>query len=203
MANRAWCAAAAAAVLAGVLPRPARAADSGQGSAPQADDRTLVALAVALACAEAPEAGAGAPAPAAASPDGGRELELVATVRAKTLTFDAAPRAQVASRGIGSRRAPWKIERVNLPIHPQPGVVYHDVAVRLTLTGDAEELAALLREAKRASTGILLERGAPASAPPELPADAGAAPAPVAEATAPPAGARGEPTVPSTPAKAP
>ena len=86
MTNRAWRAAMSVAVLAGAYPRLARAADSGQGSTPLADDRTLVALAVALACAEAPEAGAGAPELSAAAPAGqGPELELVATVHARAL----------------------------------------------------------------------------------------------------------------------
>jgi len=206
MANRTWRAAMAVAVLAGAFPRPARAADSGQGSTPLADDRTFVALAVALACAEAPEADAGAPAPSAAAPaEQGPELELVATVHAKALKFEVVPKTQVAFQGGGKRKTVWKTERVNLPMHPQPGVVYRDVAVRLTITSDVDELAALLREAKRASAGIVLEEDAPASASPAKPAGAAASaergkPA-IAEGASPAAAAPA--AAPSAPPRAP
>jgi hypothetical protein len=165
MANRAWWAAAVASMIgAGLFPRAARAADTGEGSATTGDDRTLVALAVALACAEVPEAEAHAPPAQAAAPaNDGPEIELVATVRAKALRFEVVPRTQVALEVAGKRKTVWKTERVNLPVHPQPGVVYRDVAVRLTVTGGVEELAALLKEAKRASAGIVLGQDAPAA----------------------------------------
>ncbi len=182
MALRTWWAVVAVVVVgAGLGPSAARAADSGQGSTPLADDRTLVALAVALACADAPQAEpppAGGPDLGAPSNDG-PELELVATVRAKALRFDVVPRTQVAFQGTGKRKTAWKTERVNLPMHPQPGVTYRDVAVRLTLTSDIQELGALLREAKKASAGIQMEQADPPAV----------APAPAAAAT---------PTTPST-----
>jgi hypothetical protein len=59
---------------------------------------------------------------------------------------------------------------VNLPARPEPGVVYRDVEVRLTLATDVDGLAAMLREAKQAARGLRLEEG---EAPP---ADVAAAP---------------------------
>ncbi len=157
-----WAAGLAIAIGLGLVPRAARAADSEQGSTSLADDRTLVALAVALACADAPQAEP--PPPGGREPSGpaddGPELELVATVRAKALKFDVVPRTQVVFQGSGRRKTTWKTERVNLPMHPEPGVTYRDVAVRLTVTSDIQELAALLREAKKASAGIQMEQQA-------------------------------------------
>jgi hypothetical protein len=168
MALRKWWAAGLAVVIGlGLVPRAVRAADSGQGSTPLADDRTLVALAVALACADAPQAEPPAPGgPDLSAPaNDGPELELVATVRAKALKFDIVPKTQVVFQGTGRRKTTWKTERVNLPMHPEPGVTYRDVAVRLTVTSDIQELAALLREAKNASAGIQMEADPPAAAP--------------------------------------
>lgn len=202
MANG-WRAAVAAVVLGGSYPRLAMAADSGQGSSPLADDRTLVALAVALACADAPEAGKAEPAaPGATAPAAqGPELELVATVRAKALKFDVVPKTQVVFQGSGKRKTVWKTERVNLPMHPQPGVVYRDVAVRLTVTSDVDELAALLEEAKRASAGIVLELEPPVAASPAAPATTAAPAAPAAPDTPGAPGARPAPAAPpATPA---
>jgi hypothetical protein len=177
------------------------AAGAEAGGAPLADDPTLIALAVALACADAPTTIA-AVAPAGGEPARtGPELELVATVRAKTLQFEDVPKVDVVFHGNGQRKTVWKTERVNLPAKPEPGVVYRDVVVRLTITSDLEELTSLLRQAKRASAGVRIEEGpapvapaaasAPASrpveiAPPASPA-APAAPAPASRAPAPPA----------------
>src|SRR5689334_19113473 len=136
--------------LAGAFPALALA----QGTpTPLADDPTLIALAVSLSCANAPDVEM-APPPASAPPAKvGPELELVATVRAKSLKFDEVPKVDVAFKGSGPRRTVWKTERVNLPVHPEAGVTYHDVAVRLTITSTIEELAQLLSKAKRASRG--------------------------------------------------
>jgi hypothetical protein len=146
----------------------APAASRAEGAAaptPLADDATLVALAVSLACSDAPEQG-GAPPPQAAPPAAeGPELELVATVRAKTLRFDVVPKVQVAFTGNGRRRTTWRTERVNLPMRPEAGVDYRDVQVRLTITTTIEELADLLRDAQRASGGIRLEPATAAAAP--------------------------------------
>ncbi|HEX9050756.1 MAG TPA: hypothetical protein VF841_09510 [Anaeromyxobacter sp.] len=170
MASRAWwVAAAAAATGAALAPRAARAGDPGQGGgASLADDRTLVALAVALAC--APDASQAGPRPpagleASAPADGGPQLELVATVRARALRFDVVPRAELLPRGPGRGKTAWKAERVNLPMHPEPGVTYRDVAVRLVVTSDPQGLAALLREASRAAAGIRMEQAGPLAAP--------------------------------------
>jgi hypothetical protein len=160
-------------VLAAALPGRARA----EGPlGPLADDPTLIALAVSLACADAPESEAVAP-PAASPPaDTGPELELVAVVRAKSLRFEQVPRVDVKFRG-PTHRTVWKTERVNLPIHPEPGVVYHDVAVRLTISSSIDELGELISQAKRASRGITLE---PDDASPPA---AKAVPAPAAAAS--------------------
>jgi hypothetical protein len=190
MALRTWWAVVVAVVIGGGLaPRAARAVESGQGSTPLADDRTLVALAVALACADAPQAEPPAPGgPALGAPaNDGPELELVATVHAKALKFDVVPKTQVVFQGSGRRKTTWKTERVNLPMNPQPGVTYRDVAVRLTVTSDIQELAALLREAKKAAAGIQMEQQVD---PPAAPA------APAAGASAKPTS--GAATVPST-----
>jgi hypothetical protein len=164
------CAAAALAVLVGgVVPAKAFSAEAQGDASPLADDATLIALAVALSCADAPQVVEAAPAAAPAEPAAtGPELELVATVHAKALTFQDVPKVNVVFKGNGKRRTVWKTERVNLPAHPEPGVTYKDVQVKLTVTSDIDELASLLNEAKRASRGIKIENGAtpaPAAAP--------------------------------------
>ena len=176
-------------------------ADDAAGANPLADDPTLIALAVALACAPAPD-GVEAPpaAPPAVEPEG-PELELVATVRAKSLRFDQVPTADVLFRGTGRRKTVWKTERVNLPVNPEPNVTYHDVQVRLTVTSDIEELTSMLREAKRASRGVRIDADPPAVAPaaakaappaaappaPKAATGSAPAPAPAAEKAATPA----------------
>lgn len=131
---------------------------------PLADDPTLIALAVSLSCADAPEVDPRPP-PALAPPAAdGPELELVATVRAKALTFDEVPKATVTFSGSGPRRTTWKTERVNLPVHPEAGVTYHDVAVRLTITSTIEELGQLLAQAQRAARGVRVEPDDPSAA---------------------------------------
>jgi hypothetical protein len=169
------------------LPPAVRAETS---ASPLADDPTLIALAVALSCADAPEAIEAAPQGPGGPAAGGPEIELVATVRAKTLKFDEVPKVDVVFRGTSKRRTVWKTERVNLPVHPQPGVVYRDVQVRLTISSDLDELTAMLRDAKRASRGIRIEDPAAPVAPaaakvadpprPAHPAAPAPAPAPVA-----------------------
>jgi hypothetical protein len=157
-------------------------------SAPLADDPTLIALAVSLSCANAPEQDKGV-APAPAGPTAaGPELELVATVRAKELRFETVPHVQVAFKGNGPRHTTWKTERVNLPMHPEPGVAYHDVALRLTISSTLDELPELLAQAKRASGGIKIEpdvsappASSPAPAPGSASAPAAPAPAPAAD----------------------
>jgi hypothetical protein len=195
--NRTAVAALAAALLGAVPGRPL-AADPGLG--PLADDPTLVALAVSLACAGAPDASEVPPGATPAPADAGPELELVATVRAKTLRFDEVPKVDVRFTGKSPRRTVWKTERVNLPIHPEKGVVYRDVAVRLTITSTIEELAELLGQAKRVSRGIHLEPDdAPTAAPPAA-ADAPAATPVTSPVAAPPAS---PPASPPAPAAAP
>ncbi len=151
-------------VVLGGMAAPAIAEEG--GSAPLADDAALIALAVSLSCAGAPDAVTAEPPPSAAPAQAGPELELVATVRAKTLRFDEVPKVDVIFHGNTRRKTVWKTERVNLPVHPQPGVVYHDVQVRLTITSDVDELATMLRAAKLASRGVRIEPPDAAAAQP-------------------------------------
>ena len=162
-----WLAAAIAVLLGGAIPAKAPAAEVQGDASPLADNATLIALAVALSCADAPEAVAAPPAEPSGVSAAGPELELVATVHAKALRFDEVPKVNVVFRGDGKRRTVWKTERVNLPAHPEAGVTYRDVQVRLTVTSDIDELASLLNEAKRASRGIRIEPAE--AAPPEAP----------------------------------
>jgi hypothetical protein len=162
-----WVAVGIAALAGGAGPVRAGAAEAQGDATPLADDATFIALAVALSCAGAPDAVA-APPPAEPSqaPAAGPELELQATVRAKSLRFEEVPKVNVVFRGNAPRRTMWKTERVNLPAHPEAGVTYRDVQVRLTITSDIDELSSLLSEAKRASRGVRIEQ-ADAAAQPE------------------------------------
>jgi hypothetical protein len=169
------------AVLAAVALLPATRAVAQAAPSPLADDPTLIALAVSLACAHGLEGGEQLTPPEAQAPTAkGPELELVALVRAKAIRFDEVPHIDVKFKGSGKRRTTWRTERVNLPMHPEPGVVYRDVAVRLTVTTTVDELGDLLAQAKRASTGIRVEAedAAAPAAPPASPAPPVAAPPP-------------------------
>lgn len=170
--------AAAALLLATALPHT-----YADASSPLADDPTLIALAVSLSCADAPEQEKSV-APVPAAPAVSPELELVATVRAKELRFDAVPNVKVAFKGNGPRHTTWKTERVNLPMRPEPGVAYHDVALRLTISSTLDELPQLLAQAKRASGGIRIQ---PEASAPSVPPDAPPAAAPTSGPSAPPA----------------
>jgi hypothetical protein len=166
-------------VLAAVALLPAARAVA-QAPSPLADDPTLIALAVSLACAHGPEGGEQLTPPEPQAPTSkGPELELVALVRAKAIKFDDVPHIDVKFKGSGKRRTTWRTERVNLPMHPEPGVVYRDVAVRLTVTTTVDELGDLLAQAKRASSGIRMEAddGVAPAAPPASPAAPVVAPA--------------------------
>ncbi len=199
-------AALAALILVASSPPTAARAEAATPSA-FADDPTLIALAVSLACSDAPDTVAtSAPLPAqpanAAQPQ--PELELVATVHAKSLVFDKVPQVHVTFHGTGPRHPVWKTERVNLPMHPEPGKVYKDVQVRLTVSSTFEELSRLLDQAKRASRGIRIENDVPSAA--AAPATAGSPPAAAASpghaASAPPA-SRDAPTPAAPPAASP
>jgi hypothetical protein len=148
--DRAHRALAVATLLAG-SPALARAEEQG-GGAPL-DDPTLVALVFALAATPAPE-----PQATANAPGNEPQLELVATVRARSIVFADVPHVNLQFTGSGPRRTAWRIERVNLPARVQPGVVYRDVTVRLTLTTTMDDLAVLLRDARAASRGLRIVR---------------------------------------------
>ena len=169
-----------------VVPSTAAAETQG-GSGPLLDDPTLIALAVALAVSPAPEVTEPAPAPITPTP----VVELVASVRAKSLVFAEAPRVKVAFSGKGRMRTVWKSERVNLPAQVTPGTVYKDVQVTLTLSCTPDDLAALIIDARRAARGLLIEPDdatataapAPAQVTPAAVPSAVPAPAPATEPT--------------------
>jgi hypothetical protein len=197
-----WWAGVVVLLVAGASPAWARAEPA---ASTLADDPTLIALAVALSCADAPEAVEAAPQPPAGLAVAGPEIELAATVRAKTLQFDEVPKVDAVLHGMGRQRTVWKAERVNLPVHPQPGVVYRDVQVRLTISGDLDELSAMLRQAKQASRGIrIVDLAAARAATPAPTATAAptpsptAAPAPAPAATAAPTPTAAPTAMPST-----
>lgn len=168
---------AAAALAAALLPRPAPAAPAGAaGPLPRLDEASLVALAVALAV---------SPAPALEPPsgeDGPATVELAATVRLRQVTFAERPRIQVTLAGAGPARAWWKVERTHLPAEVEPGAVYRDVVLRLTLGGPPEQVEALLQDAARLAAGVRIE-----AIEPERPAPAALAAAPAAAAIVTPA----------------
>jgi len=164
-----WC---VVAVVAGALPAMARAGPAAQGAL--VDEPTLIALAVALAVSPAPAMwGAPAERGAAEAP----ELELTATVHARSIVFTEVPHVRVSFAGSGPLRTTWSTERVNLPAEVQAGVVYRDVQVKLTLASTPEQLEALLADARRLSRGVKVEPDAPPTAPPQALADTPAAPA--------------------------
>ncbi|ABC83518.1 hypothetical protein [Anaeromyxobacter dehalogenans] len=193
---------AAAALAAALLPCPAHAEAPAAPPAPRLDEAALVALAVALAVSPAPalDPAAGAADPAA--------VELGATVRLRQVTFEERPRIRVTLAGSAPARAWWKVERTNLPAQVEPGVVYRDVVLKLTLGGPADAVQALLDDAARLAPGVRIERASPeparaaaepaalasaappaVPAPPPAPAVAKDPPAPPLPAAAPPASA--------------
>jgi len=137
----------AALALALALALPARA---GPPEAPR-DDATLAALAFALAA--APGAGQlplGVEGPGA---DGAPSVEVAIDVAAREVVFDALPVVRVRS-GEGARGATWRVERVNLPARPQPGVAYRDVELRVFLVATPDAFEGLLADARRAAAGV-------------------------------------------------
>jgi len=148
-------AAPALAQLAAATTQPAAAATQPAASDPASarteDDRALTALAFALAT--SPAAGQlplGAPAPGSA---GGAVVELTLEVSAREVTFQEAPRLHAVPEG-APRRATWRVERVNLPSHLEPGVVYRDVIVRVFLVATPAALEALLADGRRAAASL-------------------------------------------------
>jgi hypothetical protein len=130
-----------------------------EGAGQPPDDLALLALAVALSASEA-QASAAAP-PLASGPDAPPRTELAATVRAKALRLDEVPDAEPLLAL--ARRTSWTAERLNLPARPEPGVIYRDVEIRLTVAGELEDVTALLEEARRAASGIRLEPEPPSA----------------------------------------
>ena len=150
----------AAAALAGpALAQPAPATSppapvqpaAAESLARPADDGALTALAFALAT--SPAAGQlplGAPAPGSA---GGAVVEITLEVSAREVTFQELPRIRALPEG-APRRATWRVERVNLPSHLEPGVPYRDVTVRVFLVATPSALEALLADGRRAAASL-------------------------------------------------
>ncbi|MFO0583382.1 MAG: hypothetical protein U0229_14015 [Anaeromyxobacter sp.] len=146
----------AAVVLAAALAVPARA-----GSPDPRDDVALTALAFALAA--APGAGQlplGVDGPGA---DGAPAVELSLDVAAREVVFDALPVIRLR-QGEGPRGATWRVERVNLPGRPEPGVAYRDVSLRVFLVATPDALDGLLADARRAAASIRALPAAPGAA---------------------------------------
>jgi hypothetical protein len=121
-----------------------------------ADDRALVALAVALACSDVPPSTPAPAPPAEAPPRGAGEGEVVLVVRARALGLAELPQPDAVVPPAIARRIAWSAERVNLPARPEPGVVYENVELRLTIRAAPEDLAALLAAARGASSRVVL-----------------------------------------------
>ena len=62
------------------------------------------------------------------------DLEITATVRYRQLRFDVVGEPRVEFSGSPERKTIWDAQRINLPRPVQPGVVYRDGGVRLTIS---------------------------------------------------------------------
>ena len=93
-------------------------------------------LGTAAAWPQEPPATVPAESPAAAEPDdaGLPDLEITATVRYRQLRFDVVGEPRVEFPGTPERKTVWETERINLPRPVQPGVVYRDGEIRLTIS---------------------------------------------------------------------
>ena len=104
------------------------------------------------------------PAPPSASPDpeatdpdpDSADLSITATVSYRELKFDqvGTPKVEFSGRVVAPEVAPearlktvWHADRGALPKPVQPGVIYRDGTVRLTITTRFEDLARLFAEA--------------------------------------------------------
>jgi hypothetical protein len=83
------------------------------------------------------------------------DISFTATVRYEGLTFEQVGTPKVEFKGgvdapaLGTSselKTVWHTERTNLPKPVQPGVLYRDGEVRLTITTRFEDLARLLAE---------------------------------------------------------
>jgi hypothetical protein len=94
-------------------------------------------------------AGAQSPSPApspAPTPEGVLDLEIDADVSWKELRFETVGTPRVEFSGTPRRQTVWKAERRNLPRPVQPGVVYRDGGIHLTISSRFEDLARLFTE---------------------------------------------------------
>lgn len=123
------------------------------------DESALAVLALALAVAPVPQQGT--PLAAGGAGDDEPRIELVVTVAARSVVFDELPRIRVAFGGAGPQRAVWHAELTNLPTPIEPGVEYHDVQVRLTLSSTLDEFESLIEDARRVASGIRMEGASP------------------------------------------
>jgi hypothetical protein len=87
-----------------------------------------------------------APAPDSAPPADEMELpdiEITATVSWKQLRFDVVGEPTVEFPGTPERKTVWETERIRLPRPVEPGVVYRDGEIRLTISSMFEALSRL------------------------------------------------------------
>ena len=95
----------------------------------------------------APEQEPPAGEPAAETPE--PDISITATVRWKSLRFEAVGTPRVEFKGGEGPRNFWEAERINLPRPVQPGVTYRDGAVHLRVGASLVEIIdAALAEAR-------------------------------------------------------
>jgi hypothetical protein len=102
-----------------------------------------------------PPAAPAAP-PAEAPPRSAGQGEVVLVVRARALGLVELPEPEAVVPPAVARRIAWNAERVNFPARPEPGVVYENVEIRLTIRAAPEDLAALLTAARGAASRVVL-----------------------------------------------
>jgi hypothetical protein len=107
--------------------------------------RTVQAVLVALLA--APPALPQTPSPSPEPPpETVLDLEISADVSYKELRFETVGTPRVEFTGTPDRKTVWEAKRRNLPKPVQPGVVYRDGGVHLTITSRFEDLARLFAD---------------------------------------------------------
>ncbi len=99
------------------------------------------------------------------------DISLTATVRIRELRFDAEPETHVEFFGEPERITEDSTERENLPDKVQPGVIYRNVVVRLTIASvfaEPERVIAELLGAAPAAASVPAPPFRPEGAAPEV-----------------------------------
>jgi hypothetical protein len=86
------------------------------------------------------------PSPVPPLPDAVLDLEIDADVSFRELRFETVGTPRVEFSGTPDRKTVWEAERRNLPKPVQPGVVYRDGGVHLTISSRFEDLVRLFAE---------------------------------------------------------